>query len=138
LNVPPLEDFPALPGETWDAKRKRWRETFKGRIKGRPLLKVAQSLKDGIDYREDLARSPKDRPIDPATGKPMLKDPEAFVSGPHSLRRLIDKRKRQGWRQRKESWDDIERTIPDEKVNDRKLLMDAYGEACDAVNRGDA
>lgn len=47
-------------------------------------FRFSHSLKnDGFDYREDLAAKPN--------------DPEAYVDGPRALRKLIDKRKRQGW-----------------------------------------
>lgn len=38
---------------------------------------------DMHDYRDDLARGPG--------------DPEAYVDGPAAVRKLIDKRKREGW-----------------------------------------
>lgn len=83
----PIEDFPSVPGESWDEKKARHREAMKGKI-GRPFLKrSSRALRGadghGNDYREDLAAHPN--------------DPDAWVSGPRSLQRLIDKRKRQGW-----------------------------------------
>lgn len=119
-----IEDLEPLPGETWDQLKARHRELTRGTITGTPAVKVRRSLQgaDGIgsDYREDLARFPG--------------DPEAFVTGPTSLRRLIDKRKRQGWRQREETWDDLERkvsstTVPGGDLDGEKLVMDAYNEA---------
>lgn len=57
-----------------------------------PIRRVIQSVKfrfrhgmkgDCRDYRDDLAR--------------FAGDPEAYVDGPRSLQKLIDKRKREGW-----------------------------------------
>jgi len=83
----PIEDFPSVPGELWDDKKTRHREAMKGRI-ARPYLKRSARASRGADghgndYREDLAEFPN--------------DPDAYVQGPHSLQKLIDKRKRQGW-----------------------------------------
>lgn len=92
----PLDDFPKLPGETSWQHRARFLRAHPGRLGdliraeqpkslGRRARRVraSASLRDDCSYRADLARFPN--------------DPEAFVSGPHSLQRLVDKRKREGW-----------------------------------------
>ena len=54
------------------------------RAMGRVNFQFRHGMKgDMRDYREDLARFPN--------------DPEAFVDGPTAVRKLLDKRKREGW-----------------------------------------
>lgn len=50
------------------------------------------------DYREDLARFPGDK--------------QAFVNSPEQTDRLVEKRKREGWRVRDEDWGDMANTLP--------------------------
>lgn len=47
------------------------------------VRKLKRDVHHSHDYREDLARFPN--------------DPEARVDGPRALRKLMDKRKREGW-----------------------------------------
>jgi len=82
-----IEDFPSLPGELWDDVRRRYREYRRGIVFGCPTLHFSRALQGadghGHDYRDDLAAYPG--------------DPAAYVTGPRSLARLIDRRKREGW-----------------------------------------
>lgn len=50
------------------------------------------------DYREDLARYPGDK--------------QAYVNSPEQANRLIEERKRAGWRVRDEDWGDMHNMIP--------------------------
>jgi len=77
-----VEDLDSFPGELWDAKVARCRKLNKGLICPRgSSFRVRRSFDN--TYRTDLSRFPN--------------DPEAHVSGPGSLAKLIDKRKRAGW-----------------------------------------
>ena len=81
-----------------------------------PAIRIAQSLKEGVDYREDLARYPG--------------DPQAYVSGPVTLRRLVDQRKREGWVEGP-PLDEIDRggDAPDSGVDSMAIVKQAYQEA---------
>ena len=73
-----------------------------------PSVRVRYALRGtGHDYREDLARFPN--------------DPEAYVDGPTAVRKLLDKRKRQGWEVRER----VENTRPEPK----NLAAEAYESA---------
>ena len=77
-----IEDFPALPGEPWHKLVVRHKEAMRGLVSPTGAkFRFRKSFDTG--YRHDLAEF-KD-------------DPAAYVTGPHSLQRLIEKRKRQGW-----------------------------------------
>lgn len=65
---------------------------------------------DMRDYREDLARFPN--------------DPEALVDGPTALRKLKDKRKREGWELKK-----IDKGSRPKPKPAGQLLREAYQEA---------
>lgn len=56
------------------------------------------------DYREDLARYPGDK--------------QAYVNSPEQAGRLIEKRKREGWRVRDEDWGDMHNMIPKKSLSD--------------------
>lgn len=71
-----------------------------------------------IDYREDLSRFPG--------------DPEAYVSSPKELQKLIDKRKREGWRVGERSLEDASRGPATFKGPDQ-VAREAY-EAAKANN----
>lgn len=74
-------------------------------------MKIGQSLKnDGYDYREDLARFPN--------------DPEACVDGPAALRKLKDKRQRQGWQF--QSVDQAASAGPPKTDPNRSLAREAF------------
>lgn len=83
--------------------------------RGMPGIRIRHGLKgDCADYREDLARPRSEFMADPETPAgwdPRRGDPEAYVDGPRAVQRLIDKRKRQGWRTHGKP-DDLEREIP--------------------------
>ena len=77
-----IEDFPALPGEKMHELVARHREAMRGLVSPTGAkFRFRKSFDTG--YRHDLAEK--------------ANDPAAYVTGPHSLQRLIEKRKRQGW-----------------------------------------
>jgi hypothetical protein len=76
-----LEDMKSEPGETWDQLVARHRALNKGLVKGGAAFRFRRSFDN--TYRADLSRFPN--------------DPDAYVTGPDSLAKLIDKRKRAGW-----------------------------------------
>jgi len=94
-----------------------------------PHPKIRHGIRgDCRDYREDLARFPG--------------DPEAYVDGPRSLQKLIDKRKRQGWVDTGLRPDDLERMVsprdvPDLGIDSDKLLRECLAEAHHEVSRGE-
>lgn len=59
------------------------------------------------------------------------RDPEAYVSGPHSLQRLIDKRKREGWDVQKA--DQVDLIDPraekkkEQKARRKEILRNEFG-----------
>lgn len=65
----------------WSLHLARVRELNKGLIHGGASFRIRKSFETA--YRPDLSRFPN--------------DPDAHVSGPDSLNRLIEKRKRAGW-----------------------------------------
>lgn len=81
----PLEEFPALPGESWDALRKRWREAMaaQGAFGGSPAVKVR--VPHTGRYEADLARFPD--------------DPQAYIETEWGRKKLEDQRLREGWRE---------------------------------------
>lgn len=85
-----------------------------------PKTKIRHALKrtDCVDYREDLARFPN--------------DPEAWVDGPQSLQKLIDKRKRAGWEMKPVS--EASRPHKPPEVDGEKLVRDSYEEALKQVS----
>ena len=105
-----IEDLKPLPGEPWHELVKRHKALVKGKISRDrlPSFKIRQYFK-GDDYREDLARFPG--------------DPEAWVGGPLSLNKLIEKRKRQGWTEGL-PLDEIERKLNDPHPVEEALNMD--------------
>ena len=76
-----IEDMKALDGESFDQLKVRHAALNVGLVSGRPAVRVRKSFDNA--YRPDLSRFPG--------------DPDAFVSGPKSLDKLIEKRKRAGW-----------------------------------------
>lgn len=69
-------------------------------ILGKSQTVIKEKHRAGFtDYREDLALHPGDK--------------EAFVNSPQQADRLVEKRKRQGWRVRDEDWGDMGSMIPD-------------------------
>jgi predicted nucleic acid-binding Zn ribbon protein len=85
-------------------------------------MKVRHVLKgDCRDYREDLARFPN--------------DPEAFVDGPRALKKLLDKRKREGAFVRDLS--DAAKAPDQSEDEDPEFLTNAYQQAIDAINDGE-
>jgi hypothetical protein len=76
-----IEDVKSLPGEPWDQLVARHKEMNKGLVKGTAAFRFRRSFEN--TYRSDLSRFPN--------------DPDAYVTGPESLQKLIDKRKRAGW-----------------------------------------
>ncbi len=85
------------------------------RAKGCPGVKIPHHLKgDCSDYRSDLARFPN--------------DPEAFVDGPRAVKKLWDKRQRQGWRRKEGGWDEALNKVP--KLKDpEQQVREAYERA---------
>ncbi len=71
------------------------------------------------DYREDLSRFPG--------------DPQAYVSGPRELQRLIDQRKREGWSVGERTFDDLANAKPPEMKPGEQMVREAY-EAAKARN----
>lgn len=65
-----------------------------------------------LDYREDLSRFPN--------------DPQALVSGPRDLKRLIDQRKREGWRVGERTLEDVANTKPPEFKSSEQIAGEAY------------
>lgn len=110
-----IEDFPALPGEAMHELIARHREAMKGLVSGGAAFKFRKSFDSG--YRTDLAR--------------FHGDPEAWVSGPNSLERLKEKRRREdGWIIGKPgSAADVNVETLKESNNDRDLFAEAYNEA---------
>lgn len=130
----PIENFPSLPGETWDALKKRHAEAMVGLVTGRPAVRIPRALRgaDGLgnDYRDDMARPMHEVLADPSTPRgwnPKNGDPQAYVSGPRSLQRLVDRRQREGWKLRGEAWDDIERRLPKTEAESQAALTDTGG-----------
>lgn len=108
-------------------------------------IKIRHTLKgDCHDYREDLARSKKEFMADPTTPRnwnPKKGDPQAHVDGPGAVKKLIDKRKREGWVERNETWDDLERAIPTSDVpevdrDSEEILRECEDRAIAEVKRG--
>lgn len=86
-------------------------DTFLARIRKFPKAKFGQTLKnDGLDYREDLSRFPG--------------DPEALVDGPRALKKLKDKRQREGWQFR--SISEARSASPPQTDPNRDLVLEAY------------
>lgn len=113
--------------ESWDGIRAAWREYRRGYVFGAPAFRIARSLQgadgQGHDYRDDLAARPG--------------DPDAWVDGPRALRRLIDRRKREGWVPG-ESYADIAASLKntDPEPIDEKLILEDVREARAIVARG--
>jgi len=64
----------------------------------------AQHRAGFVDYREDLARFPGDK--------------QAYVNSPEQAGRLVEKRKRAGWRVRDEDWGDMHNLIPKKSLEE--------------------
>lgn len=94
----PLEQCPECGEEVYRAITSR-----------RVGIKVKRSWNH--DYREDLARFPR--------------DPEAFVDGPKSLQKLIDKRKADGWTISKQ----LEEHKPPKPRDTQEVMREAYQRA---------
>ena len=83
----------------------------------RPIIRWGLRDENWVDYRDDMARFPG--------------DPEAMVNGPTSVKKLIDKRKRQGWieglpfNEMQPKTEDME--LP--KVNSEEFVREAYRRA---------
>ncbi len=105
----PLERCPECRSPVYRVvERGRMRFQFRHGMKG-----------DMRDYREDLAR--------------FKGDPEAYVDGPRSVQKLIDKRKREGW-QMGCGWDALYDTnagsaVGDDDVDAMQLAREAVEEA---------
>ncbi len=110
-----IEDFLGLPGESWTDLVARHRVAMRGLVSGRASFKFRKSFEGG--YRPDLAR--------------FRNDPEAFVTGPNTLERLKEKRRREdGWIIGKPgSLGDVNASTLKENNNERDLFMEAYNEA---------
>jgi len=76
-----IEDMDPLPGEPFHELQKRHKEFNIGRVPPKVTFRFPKGADAG--YRPDLAACPN--------------DPDAYIEGPRSLQKLIDKRKRQGW-----------------------------------------
>jgi len=91
------------------------------RVIQRPKWNIRHSLKgDMREYREDLAR--------------FSRDPEAFCDGPTAVKKLIDKRKRQGWTEGpsyQECYDSNVASATDQGDPDeqKRIQVEAYEEA---------
>jgi hypothetical protein len=72
-----------------------------------------------VDYREDLSRFPG--------------DPEAYVSGERDVAKLIDKRKREGWRIGESTFADIANDKGPAAKTGEQIAKEAY-EAAAARN----
>jgi hypothetical protein len=125
-----IEDFAETrpEHESWDQVRRAWREYRRGYVFGVPLFRISRALQGsdghGHDYRDDLAAYPG--------------DPAACIDGPRALRRLIDRRKREGW-VRGESYADIAASLKhtDPEPIDEKLILEDVREARAIVARGE-
>lgn len=80
MSYVPLEDFPPLPGETWDALKKRHARAMAGKVAPR-LRRRGFRVPDRTGYHPGLARFPN--------------DPRANVESEAQLRRVVDARKRE-------------------------------------------
>lgn len=79
-----------------------------------PAFKIRHGLKgDCRDYREDLARFPK--------------DPQAYTDGPASVQKLKDQRLREGW-QFHESYDAALKP-PEDTIDSHQFVREAYERA---------
>ena len=77
-----------------------------------PAMRIAHGLKnDGHDYRDDLAR--------------YAGDPQARVSGPRDVARLIDQRKREGWQFHKD-WSSIADNKGPELKPSEQIVREAF------------
>lgn len=83
---------------SWADERFGCAECGRRRVSGGHRIAYALRGKDGCgsDYREDLARTKPEYMRDPRW-KPGMGDPEAYVDGPRAVKKLLDKRKREGW-----------------------------------------
>lgn len=110
-----VEDLETLAGEAWDAKVARCRELNKGLICPRGASFRFRRSFDNT-YRADLSRFPN--------------DPDAYVTGPESLGKLIDKRKRAGWVVGKPgSLAEVECSTFQPKAPERDLFAESLREA---------
>lgn len=101
FDAKPLEDCPGCGGLVYRAIvgiKFRFRHGMKG---------------DCHDYRDDLAR--------------YVGDPEAYVDGPRSLQKLIDKRKRAGWTVTKGF--DAPTSAPTSMRSSEEVVREAYERA---------
>ena len=119
-----IEDLPPLEGESWDELKARHRKLTFGKVAKVPALRFKRSWKR--EYREDLARFPS--------------DPQANVTGPLALRRLVEQRKREGWvpssRSHADMWDDTTKqedtgTKAESEAIVRKCLAEAKKQISD-------
>lgn len=125
-----IEEFADLyPKDApWDVIRRNWREYRRGFVFGAPGIRISRALQgedgQGRDYRDDLAAYPG--------------DPDAWVDGPRSLRRLVDRRQREGW-ERGESYADIAASLKhtDPPPLDGHELLDDVRAARAEVARGE-
>ena len=110
-----IEDFPPLPGEKMHQLVVRHREAMRGLVSPTGAqFRFRKSFDTG--YRHDLAEKEN--------------DPAAYVTGPHSLQRLIEKRKRQGWIVGKPgSAADVDANAHKDNDNAQELLYEAFVEA---------
>ncbi len=93
-------------------------------------IKIAHALKVEHDYREDLARSQVEIAQDPERPRwwrPGMKDPEAYVDGPVAVKKLLDKRKRQGWVEDSDMYAKAAKGNTDDNIrSDDNLIEKAY------------
>lgn len=81
-----------------------------------PQIRIRHAMRgDMRDYREDLARFPN--------------DPEALVDGPTALRKLKDRRKRQGWDLQPLRSAPGEAVLPVEEPSSAQIVRESYDEA---------
>jgi len=114
-----IEDVEPLPGEKIHELRARVREMNKGLISPGASFKFRKSFDGG--YRADLAR--------------FKGDPQAWVSGPMSLEKLKDRRRREdGWIIGKPgSAADVNVSTMKDSDDSRDLFAEAYAEAQEIV-----
>lgn len=91
---------------------KSWIDERFGCKRRAPAMKISHVLKnDGFDYRDDLAR--------------YAGDPQARVSGPRDVARLIDQRKREGWQFHKDWASIADNKGPELKPSDQ-IVREAF------------
>lgn len=118
LSAEPLRDCPECPARVRRVIHNQSQTVIK-----------AKHRAGFVDYREDLAR--------------FRGDPQAFVNSPQQVDRLVEKRKREGWRVRDEDWGDMASTLPSGSLDeapaiseeeDRQLIEKSYAKAVEDLN----